>query len=70
MKKYEVKYKMRNPRYPKQVTFLSGWAVEIIDARGIAHAGKLAKDHMRELQKVAYKKLQIEWIREMKSDGE
>jgi len=70
MKKYNVRYKMKNPRYPKQIIFLVGWAVEIIDARGIVHAAKLAKDHLIELRKVAPEKLEIEWIREIISDAD
>jgi hypothetical protein len=61
---YEVSYKMRNPRYPNQITFLIGWATEKLKARGIVHASKLAKDHLRELAKIAPEELQIEWIRE------
>lgn len=68
MKRYEVSYKMRNPRYPEQITFLVEWATETIEARGIVHASKLAKSHRADLQKVAPEKLEIEWIREIKND--
>ena len=69
MKKYKVSYKMRHPRYPKQITFLNGWATETIEARGIVHASSLAKSHRSDLQKVASEKLEIEWIREITNDS-
>lgn len=69
MKRYDVSYKMRNPRYPDQITFLKKWARETISARGIVHAGNLAKDHLRELKKIASDDLSIEWIREVHSSG-
>jgi len=53
MKKYEIKYKMRDPRYPKQYAYLYGWAREVVEARGIIHASTLAKAHLKDLQKVA-----------------
>jgi hypothetical protein len=68
MKKYNVSYKIRNPKYPQQITFLFSWATETIEARGIVHASKLAKAHKTELQKVAFDKLEIEWIREITNE--
>ena len=65
MKLYGVKYKMRDPRYPKQISFLHGWASETIEARGIVHAAKLAKSHLTELRKIAPEKLEIEHIKEI-----
>lgn len=47
MKQYSVVYERQvNPNY-------SFWtyATEIIDARGIVHAQKLARSHLRELKK-------------------
>ena len=69
MKQYDVSYKIRDPRYPKQIAFLYRWATETINARGIVHASKLAKDHKADLQKVAFADLEIEWIREITNDS-
>lgn len=44
MKKYRVRYDAAK-NY--------GMSYEVIDARGLVHAFKLAKDHMRELRKLA-----------------
>lgn len=68
MKFYEVSYKMRNPRYPEQITFLVAWASEIIEARGIVHASKLAKSHLTDLRKIAPEQIQIEYIREIQKE--
>lgn len=65
MKSFRVVYKMRNPRYPEQVTFLTSWASEIVEARGLVHASKKAQAHLQELGKVAPEKLSIEYIREV-----
>ena len=43
MKKYRVRY---------DATKNFGLSYETIDARGIVHAFKLAKDHMREIRKL------------------
>ena len=65
MKCYEIKYKIKDPRYPEQVAYLDNWGKEFIYARGIVHASKLAKDHMREMQKVVFDKLEIQSIKEL-----
>ena len=70
MKFYKVQYKMRNPRYPEQITFLVGWASETIEARGIVHAAKLAKSHLMDLRKIAPEQIEIEYIREIQKEDE
>ena len=70
MKFYEASYKMRNPRYPDQITFLLEWASETIEARGIVHAAKLAKAHLIELRKIAPGEVEIEYVREIQEEAE
>lgn len=43
MKKYRIRYDAPN-KY--------GFSYETIDARGLVHAFNLAKDHMKEIQKI------------------
>ena len=56
MNRYNVTYKRKTEKY------YWGYASEIIQARGLMHAQKLANDHLKEMKKLESMPLRIDKI--------
>lgn len=61
-----MRYKVTYERKTGKNSYYS-YTTEIIEARGIVHAHKLAQAHLKELQKMSSYKIRIDYIRQMEA---